>query len=119
VRAKVAEAVGRDTAALLAKLREELGQADRAVAGAESTLAALARAQVDVLVVGDDAEGAGTAFFGPVPTQVGRRREEVTAPGVEAPRCRHPGRPGNRCRGSRGAIRRAPRGTVGGRLRWA
>jgi diketogulonate reductase-like aldo/keto reductase len=56
----VADAVARDTVALLEKFREELGQADRAVDGVSATRDALGAAQVDVLLVpgdvGDDVE---------------------------------------------------------------
>lgn len=49
----VATAVAEDTVELLEKFKEELGQHDRAVEGADATVQALSRAAVDVLLVPD------------------------------------------------------------------
>lgn len=72
-------AVAADMKQMLVKLKEELGQGDRACEGAPATIDALARAQVDVLLVHDDPDDDRRAFFGEDPTQVG-----LTASAVEA-----------------------------------
>ena len=79
------EAVAADTAALLEKLAEERGQADRAVDGADAVLAALAEARVDVLLVGDDADDDRSAWFGPEPNHVAATGLGLEDLGVEAP----------------------------------
>jgi hypothetical protein len=81
----VATVVARDTAALLAKFREEVGQHDRAADGPGPVLEALARGQVEVLLVHDDPDDNRTAWFGPEPLHVGARRDVVEAMGVAAP----------------------------------
>jgi len=82
----VATAVAEDTTALVRKLREELGQDDRAVEGGAATLAALARGQVEVLLVHDDPDDDRTAWFGPQPTQLATTPDDIGAMGVDAPR---------------------------------
>lgn len=82
----VASAVAEDTTTLVRKLREELGQHDRAVEGAPATLAALARGQVEVLLVHDDPDDERTAWFGPEPTHVAATPDDLGAMGVETPR---------------------------------
>ena len=74
-----------DTAALLEKFREELGQADRAVDGSQPTLAALAQAQVEVLLVRDDPDDDRQAWFGPEPTQVAIHAEHLQGVGAGDP----------------------------------
>jgi peptide subunit release factor 1 (eRF1) len=64
-------AVADATVALLRKLREELGQHDRAVVGTRQTFTALQKAQVEVLLVHDDPADERTAWFGDTPTAVG------------------------------------------------
>jgi peptide subunit release factor 1 (eRF1) len=54
--------VAEDTVMLANKLAEELGQADRGVAGAGATLAALCEARVDTLLVHDDRSDERTAW---------------------------------------------------------
>ncbi|CAA9246454.1 MAG: hypothetical protein AVDCRST_MAG50-2016 [uncultured Acidimicrobiales bacterium] len=66
----VATAVAKDTVGLLQKFKEERGQGDRAAEGPEATLAALSKAQVDVLLVHDDPADERPAWFGPQPEQV-------------------------------------------------
>lgn len=78
----VATATAEQTVDLLRKYREELGQHHRAVAGPKDTLAALARAQVDVLLVHDDPADERTAWFGPEPTQTSLDRGELVDLGV-------------------------------------
>jgi hypothetical protein len=81
----VATVVASETATLLAKFREELGQHDRAADGPGPVLEALARGQVEVLLVHDDPDDNRTAWFGPDPLHVGARRDVVEAMGVDAP----------------------------------
>jgi hypothetical protein len=76
-------AVRQEEGHLLAKFEEELGQHDRGIDGADATIAALAKAQVDVLLIRDDPGDERTAWFGPEPTQISLRREDLEAMGVE------------------------------------
>src|SRR5919202_1530895 len=77
-RVAVELAVNADTDTLLEKFREEIGQQDRAVEGVEATLGALAMAAVDVLMLGpDDPDDGRTAWFGPDPTQVALREDDL------------------------------------------
>jgi hypothetical protein len=85
LRQLVDEAVDADTAALLGKFAQELGQSDRAADGPEAVLAALARGQVEVLLAADQADDERLAYFGPEPTQVGRSQADVAAMGAEDP----------------------------------
>jgi hypothetical protein len=85
VHGRLAGAVAADTVHLLEKFGEELGQHDRAVDGPEATLAALARAQVEVLLVHEDPDDDRRALFGPEPTQVGVGADELAAMGVRQP----------------------------------
>jgi Bacterial archaeo-eukaryotic release factor family 2 len=57
--------------ALLRKLRDEVGEHDRAVVGPHDTFDALSRAQVEVLLVHDDPSDDRIAWFGPNPLPVG------------------------------------------------
>ena len=85
VHGRLAGAVATDTVQLLEKFKEELGQDDRAADGPADTLAALARAQVEVLLVHEALDDERRAFFGPEPTQVGLRADEL-ALGVDEPK---------------------------------
>ena len=82
----VAETVEAETASLVAKLREELGQQDRAVEGAGPTFEALTMAQVEVLVVHDDLFDDRQAWFGPDPTHLALDQEGLRQLGVDQPR---------------------------------
>jgi hypothetical protein len=77
VEGRLAGSVAADTIHLLEKFKEELGQDDRAADGASATLAALARAQVEVLLVHESLDDERPALFGPEPTQVGLRADEL------------------------------------------
>jgi hypothetical protein len=81
----VAAAVDEDTARLLEKFREERGQHDRAVEGGEATLSALAKAQVEVLLVANDPDDERPAWFGPEPTAVALGAEDVLTLGATTP----------------------------------
>ena len=80
----LAEVVARDTQALVEKLAEELGQDDRGRGGVAATVAALAAAQVQVLLVRDDPDDERTAWFGDDPTMVAARPADLADVGVEA-----------------------------------
>lgn len=81
----VEQVVAEDTAAIIEKFREELGQGDRGVEGVGATLAALAMAQVEVLLLTDDPDDHRSAWFGPDPAVVGTSAEELRGLGTEAP----------------------------------
>ncbi|HEX2062976.1 MAG TPA: Vms1/Ankzf1 family peptidyl-tRNA hydrolase, partial [Acidimicrobiales bacterium] len=81
----VAETVAAETAGLVAKLREELGQQDRAVEGAGPTFEALAMAQVEVLLVHDDLFDERQAWFGPDPTHLALDQDGLRQLGVDQP----------------------------------
>ncbi|MFP5317612.1 MAG: Vms1/Ankzf1 family peptidyl-tRNA hydrolase [Acidimicrobiia bacterium] len=85
VREHVSALVNNDIADLLGKFREELGQDDRAADGPDATLAALTRAQVEVLLVADSPDDERTALFGPAPNQVGREADTLRSMGVDDP----------------------------------
>ncbi len=85
VHGRLAGAVASDTRQLVEKFREELGQGDRAVDGPEATVAALSRAQVEVLLVHEDVDDAARAFFGPDPTAIGLQPADLAALGVDDP----------------------------------
>jgi hypothetical protein len=79
-------AVNADADALLEKFREERGQDDRAAEGPRATLAALAMAAADVLLIaGDDPDDPRTAWFGPEPAQVAATAGDLRAMGVDEP----------------------------------
>lgn len=85
----VATCAASDTVEVLQKFREELGQSDRATDGAEATIEALERAQVETLLVHDDPRDEREAWFGPRAEQVAMDADTVMAMGVDGPR---PGR---------------------------
>ena len=74
-----------DTATVVEKFEEEVGQNDRAARGMAHTIDALRMAKVDVLLVVDDPEDQRELWFGAGPTQLGTTREEVEALGEESP----------------------------------
>jgi hypothetical protein len=78
----VATAVAADTKDLLAKFREERGQADRAADGPADTLAALSKSQVEVLLVHADPDDSRTAWFGRDAIPVAERATDLTDLGV-------------------------------------
>jgi hypothetical protein len=81
----LAATVAGEAAALLDRYAEALGQGERASEGAADTLAALARGQVETLLVGDDPDDERTAWFGEAPAQVGADAEAVGAMGSATP----------------------------------
>jgi Bacterial archaeo-eukaryotic release factor family 2 len=82
----VAATVQADSQALLDRLAEELGQADRAVEGAAATLAVLSRGQVETLLLtGLFLDDQRTAWFGPAPTDVAADRDTLAGLGLADP----------------------------------
>lgn len=77
-------AVDEDDRALLAAVAESPGR-DLVVTGAPDTLAALAQARVDVLLVGDDPDDDRMAFAGPEPVQVAGDEAALRDQGVGEP----------------------------------
>jgi len=74
----VATVVAADTKDLLAKFREERGQADRAADGPTDTLTALSKSQVEVLLVHADPDDTRTAWFGREAIPVAERSTDLT-----------------------------------------
>ena len=81
----VATAVAHDTAELIAKFREELGQADRAANGPEDVAAALCEGRVDVLLLHDNPDDERIAYIGPDGTHVALALGPLKEMGVDAP----------------------------------
>ena len=81
----MAAVVEEDSQRLLSKFREELGQADRAADGPAETVAALARAQVEVLLLRPDANDPRTALYGPEPALLGLEADDLRAMAVDDP----------------------------------
>ncbi len=75
----------RDTTALLEKLAEEQGQDDRGAEGVKATAAALAMAQVQVLLIHDDPADARTAWFGSDPPLVALAADGLRDLGIDEP----------------------------------
>ncbi|HTJ76475.1 MAG TPA: Vms1/Ankzf1 family peptidyl-tRNA hydrolase [Acidimicrobiales bacterium] len=85
-RVAVELAVNADTDAALEKFREEAGQGDRAAEGVPATLAGLAMAAVDLLLIApDDPDDARTAWYGPEPVHVATTADDLRGMGVYAP----------------------------------
>jgi Bacterial archaeo-eukaryotic release factor family 2 len=76
-----------DADGLLARFAQEQGRGPGGLAaeGAQATLAALARSQVEVLLVADDPDDERTAWFGAAPQQVAGDRDAVEAMGESLP----------------------------------
>ncbi|MGH9033870.1 MAG: Vms1/Ankzf1 family peptidyl-tRNA hydrolase, partial [Acidimicrobiia bacterium] len=75
----------RDTVELLRKFREERGQHDRVADGAEATVAALTRSQVEVLLVHDDPDDERQAWFGRDPALIATTPAGAKELGVDDP----------------------------------
>ena len=75
-----------DTVEFLRQFRQEKGQADLAVEGTGPTIAALAAARVDTLLIHDDPDDARTAWFGPEPGMVAESAAALADMGVDGPR---------------------------------
>jgi Bacterial archaeo-eukaryotic release factor family 2 len=85
----VMELVREDEEVLLARFAEERGQGDRAVDGPAAAVAALAKAQVETLLLVDGQVDGRTAWFGEEPTQIALDEAAIADMGdptpVEAP----------------------------------
>lgn len=81
----VATAVASDTADLLAKFREELGQHDRAANGPEGVAAALEAGQVETLLLHDDPDDERTCWIGPEPFHLALEAGVLKDMGVDDP----------------------------------
>src|SRR5688500_3614034 len=85
VDALVAEVIRRDTDEMLAKFEEELGEGDLAAEGPGAVVEALGKAQVEVLLIRDDADDERTAWIGPEPAHISIARDRLEAMGVDVP----------------------------------
>ena len=75
--------LGKETGLVLDRFREEIGQGDLAVQGADATLDAVSRAQVDTLLVYDHPEDERSAWFGLEPIPVAATESRLAELGVE------------------------------------
>jgi len=80
----VATVAAEDTVEFLRQFKQEKGQHDLAAQGARATLAALAAARVDTLLIHDDPDDERTAWFGPEPGMVGETEAAITELGTGA-----------------------------------
>jgi peptide subunit release factor 1 (eRF1) len=74
-----------ETVELLRQFKQERGQGDLAAEGVSATIAALAAARVDTLLIHDDPDDARTAWFGPEPGMVADARATLADMGVDDP----------------------------------
>ncbi len=84
VRRLVAETAVRDTMAVVEEFEQERGQHDRAVEGLANTVAALRRAQVQTVVVGDGLADDATLHVGTEPVQLAVDRQELLDLGADS-----------------------------------
>ena len=82
-RRQVAILLGQEAGQTLDRFREEVGQADQAVEGADATLEALSRAQVDTLLLYDHPDDDRTAWFGLEPIPAGATEARLEELGIE------------------------------------
>jgi len=80
----VATMAAEDTVEFLRQFKQEKGQHDLATQGVGATLAALAAARVDTLLIHDDPDDGRTAWFGPEPGMVGETEAAITELGAGA-----------------------------------
>ena len=84
VEAAVQQYVKEDSLRTLTRVKDRSGPGGRAVQGPAATIHALARGQVDVLLLAPDEPGTGseptTAWFGPLPTDISEHRTGVLVP---------------------------------------
>ena len=81
----VATTAAEDTVALLSTFKQERGQGDLAAEGVAPTLAALAAARVDTLIVHDDPDDDRSAWFDPSGGTVAQDARTLRDLGVEDP----------------------------------
>jgi hypothetical protein len=80
----VATVAAEDTVEFLRQFKQEEGQHDLAAQGVAATLAALAAARVDTLLIHDDPDDDRTAWFGPAPGMVAETEAALTGLGTGA-----------------------------------
>jgi hypothetical protein len=80
-----ANVVAEDSVEFLRLFKQERGQSDLAVAGAKDTIAALAAARVDTLLIHDDPDDDRAAWFGPEPGMVAQTKKALNELGVPKP----------------------------------
>ncbi|MBW3537341.1 MAG: hypothetical protein KY395_06190 [Actinobacteria bacterium] len=81
----VATAVAHDTADLIGKFREEIGQRDRAANGPSAVIDALCAGQVEALLIHDDPDDNRTAWIGPEAHYLSLEPGPLKEMGVDAP----------------------------------
>lgn len=81
----VRAAADHDTAGLIGAWREQVGRDDRATDGVAATVASLSRSQADTLLLRDDLADDRSAWFGPDPSQLSSRAEDLATMGVDDP----------------------------------
>jgi Bacterial archaeo-eukaryotic release factor family 2 len=81
----VATVAAAETVDLLGTFKQEQGQNDLAAEGVAATIAALAAARVDTLLVHDDPDDGRTAWFGPEPGMVAEDAQTVRDLGAGEP----------------------------------
>jgi hypothetical protein len=80
-----ATVVAEDTVEILRTFKEERGQRDLAAEGEKATIAALAAARVDTLLIHDDPDDDRQAWFGPDAGMVSLAKKPLTELGVPKP----------------------------------
>ncbi|HEY7008163.1 MAG TPA: Vms1/Ankzf1 family peptidyl-tRNA hydrolase [Jatrophihabitantaceae bacterium] len=70
---------------LLARMQQNLGRAEFAVAGVADVVDAVRRAAVDTVVISDDPSSTLRAYIGPQPVHIGLTEDELHALGVDSP----------------------------------
>jgi hypothetical protein len=81
----VATVAAEDTVEFLRQFKQERGQNDLAVEGVQGTIASLAAARVDTLLIHDDPDDDRTAWFGPEPGMVAQDRQAIVDLGANEP----------------------------------
>jgi hypothetical protein len=74
-----------DTVEFLRQFKQERGQRHLGAEGAKATIAALAAARVDTLLIHDDPDDSRTAWFGPEPGMVAETAQALSDMGVDDP----------------------------------
>jgi hypothetical protein len=82
----VADLVRGEAEALLERLRQEIGQGDLAAQGTPDVVGALARAQVETLLIDDDPADDSALWVGEKAAQIGRSAEELRTLGADDPK---------------------------------
>lgn len=121
----VATVVAEDTADLIGKFREEVGQHDRAANGPAAVIEALNAGQVEVLLIHDDPDDRRTAWIGPDAHHLALESGSLKEMGVDNPvEARLTDALTRAAVGTSAGVRVVPaasvlEGSVGAILRWA